>query len=173
MDIAYRAGLLRKARAGLTPASWIAAGLVSAALVAAVIGTMTGFRALVVRSGSMEPTIRAGDLVVTRVVRPSAVHVGDIVTFRDPSRDQTLVTHRVQEVAATGATYEFVTKGDANTGVERWTVRADGSVGRLVARVRGLHPVLGWLLRPGIKAGLLIGGTLILGAVALHRIWAR
>ena len=40
------------------------------------------------------------------------------------------------------------TRGDANTGVERWTVDADGVVGGLVAHVGGVGPVVGWLMTP-------------------------
>jgi signal peptidase len=71
------------------------------------LGRLTPFEALVVRSGSMSPTIATGSVaVVDRAAR--TLEVGEIASFRTP--DGTLVTHRV--VAITHGA--FVTRGDAN-----------------------------------------------------------
>jgi signal peptidase I len=90
---------------------------------------VSGSRALIVRSGSMAPAIGVGDVVVTRLVDPSDVAVHDVVTFRDSSRSGELVTHRVTRVEERSGRFAFVTKGDANTAVERWSIDADGKVG--------------------------------------------
>jgi hypothetical protein len=105
------------------------------------------------------------------MVVPAAVRVGDVVTFSDPSRDGMLVTHRVVERSRDGAGYSFVTRGDANTGVERWSIEEDGKLGRLLARAPGV----GRALRP--LAGLVTPFAVIAGALAfaaaavLRRIW--
>ena len=173
MAVAVQAPARPSARSALTVAGWIAAAVLTAALVTTGIGMVLGYRALVVRSGSMAPSVEAGDLLITKVVHPSAIAVGDVVTFRDPSRDQALVTHRVHEVVTNGSTYDFTTRGDANSGVERWTIGGKGSVGRLTFTVRGLRPLLGSLTRPDVRAVLLVAGAFILSAAALRRIWAR
>jgi signal peptidase len=43
-------------------------------------------------SGSMEPTIAPGDVVIDQEIRPSEAQVGDIVTFRDPEDEHKLLT---------------------------------------------------------------------------------
>ena len=76
-------------------------------------------RPLTVLSGSMEPTLQTGDVVVAKRVEPGDVRIGDVVTYRSPTGR--LVTHRVRALHQTGERFVFVTKGDANNSTERWT----------------------------------------------------
>ena len=78
-------------------------------------GTVLGRHLEVVRSGSMVPTFRTGDLVVDRpitLVEARDLKVGQIISFRVPTGASTFTvfTHRI--VAVTSAGYQ--TKGDAN-----------------------------------------------------------
>src|SRR5687767_8761046 len=82
----------------------------AAALVLTLVAFTDGLRPFVVRSGSMAPAIDTGDIVVTRPVTPDQLGSGDVVTFRDPSRSDALVTHRVVKVTQQGDRYSFVTK---------------------------------------------------------------
>jgi signal peptidase I len=81
-----------------------------------IAATVTGLRPLVVKSGSMEPTIATGGMVLTREVTAAEIAVGDVVAVTRP--DRTRVTHRVVEVTHKGATAELVLKGDANEDVD-------------------------------------------------------
>jgi signal peptidase len=140
-------------------------------LVAAALFLLTGGRALVVRSGSMEPTIDTGDVAATRTVSADDVEVGDIITFKDPSRGRELVTHRAIKIRPKGSRLAFVTKGDANTGVERWLIDADGTVGKFQFRVSGAGYALAWTTEPTVRFGLIMGAGLVLAFAALRRIW--
>lgn len=122
-------------------------------------------------TGSMEPTIAAGDVVINEQISPSEASVGDVVTFRDPEDQSRELTHRVVKVRRSGAHYWFVTKGDANNSTEHWRVAAGGEIGRLVYIVPWVGHVavltrspLGWAL-------LLIVPLLFLAAEELRRIW--
>lgn len=130
----------------------------------------TGHRLLVVRSDSMNPALDAGDLVITRVVGPARVKPGDIVTFRDPTRDQALVTHRVRAVDAGDDFLAVETRGDANGASEHWRIDVDGTVGVLWFSV----PDVGTLLlgvSPPARAALLWLAILTLAGAGLERIW--
>jgi signal peptidase I len=135
------------------------------------LGAALGFRALVVRSGSMAPAIESGDVVVTRLVRPSAVGPGDVVTFRDTTREGELVTHRVVQVTRQGDRVSFVTRGDANTGEERWSVDPHGTIGATAFRVPRAGRLLAWLRMPFVRAGVLLSSALVIAVLALRRIW--
>jgi len=63
-----------------------------------------------ITSGSMEPTIGAGDVVLAQPVDPLDVGRGSIAVFFDAQRNS-LVTHRVVDINGDGT---LVTKGDAN-----------------------------------------------------------
>ena len=148
----------------------LTAGLV---LVVVLAGLLAGLRPFVVRSGSMAPAIATGDVVVTRPVHPDQVGPGDIVTFRDPSRSDSLVTHRVVEVDRVGDQYSFVTKGDANTGAEEWSVAAGGTVGARVVVIPKAGYLMAKLADPAVRMGLLVAAALLAAFEALRRIWGR
>ncbi len=154
-------------------------GAASAALIAALavlaslaLGIVGGYRALIERSDSMAPALRAGDLILTKATAPTDASVDDVITFTDPLRHGVLITHRVVEKRANGSSVTFVTRGDANTGVERWSIDAEGTVGQLAWRIPTLGYAISWLALPGIRLLLVTVAALILGGVALRRIWA-
>jgi signal peptidase len=120
----------------------------------------------------MAPAIESGDVVVTRLVRPTAAQPGDIVTFQDSSRQGDLVTHRVVEVRRESDRVSFVTRGDANTGEERWSIDSHGTIGATAFRVPAAGHVLAWLRTPTVRMSLLVSAALVLAVLALRRIWS-
>jgi signal peptidase len=122
-------------------------------------------------SGSMEPTISPGDVVINEQIEPWEAQVGDIVTFRDPQETSKLLTHRVVRTKDTGSHIWFVTQGDANNTQEHWRVPAAGEVGRLVYIVPWVGH-LAVLTRTKLGWGLLVGIPLLLILIEeLVRIW--
>jgi len=71
---------------------------------------------LIVLSGSMEPTVTTGSLLITRTTPASDLMRGDVVTV--PRRDRTLVTHRIVQITRRGDTATLRLKGDANDAVD-------------------------------------------------------
>ena len=65
-----------------------------------------GIALLIVSTGSMEPTIESGELIVVR--KQDAYKIGDIVTYKD--NEGFLITHRIVEKD----NENIITKGDAN-----------------------------------------------------------
>jgi signal peptidase I len=122
-------------------------------------------------SGSMEPAIAPGDVVIDEQIEPWEAQVGDIVTFRDPQDASKLLTHRVVSTKDTGSRIWFVTQGDANNTQEHWRVPATGDIGRVIYTV----PWVGHLAvfaRTKLGWGLLIGIPLLLILIEeLVRIW--
>lgn len=77
----------------------------------------------VVLSGSMEPTIRTGDLIFIHTTDVSALKEGDVICYLTSGK---AVTHRIAGVT-TGddGLPRFVTKGDANNAEDRLAVTQD------------------------------------------------
>jgi signal peptidase len=136
-----------------------------------VAGRPLGFESLAVLSGSMEPTLRVGDLVIDRRLHPIDIHVGDIVTFRDPDDHSRLLTHRVFRFRTRGAKAYVVTKGDANHSVERWTLPLDGTLGRVQVRVPKVGYGLTWAGGRFGRLALLVVPALLLALLELKRLW--
>lgn len=151
-------------------ALWTACGLGAGLLIAVAAPLALGHRPLTVLSGSMEPAIATGDVIVVKPIRPAEARVGNVVTYRDAQGKS--ITHRVRRVrAARDGKFEFITKGDASNATERWAMAADGELGRTVYRI----PLMGHALshtrsRPG-RLLLVVLPLALLAAVELVAIW--
>ncbi|HVY77607.1 MAG TPA: signal peptidase I [Solirubrobacterales bacterium] len=144
----------------------------TAVLALAIFGPLAlGDRPYTVLSGSMEPTIAAGDVVIDERISPLAARVGDIVTFRDPEDQSRQLTHRVKRIRRDGSHLWFVTQGDANDTVERWRIAADGSLGRVLYTVPWVGHVAVLTRTPLGLALLVIVPVLLLALDELLKIW--
>lgn len=111
--------------------SWLITVLLLAFICAVIVLKLSGWNALTVLSGSMEPNINRGDVVL---VEPSKPKVGDVATFVE--KDQSTTTHRVQKITRTA----YITAGDA-TG----TLDEPRNKKNLIGTVRFTVPLIGWL----------------------------
>lgn len=146
-------------------------GLLLSFLASQEAGLPGGYRPLVVRGGSMEPTIWTGSVLIVRDIDPKDISVGDVVTFHTPRsegenapKEGTYTTHRVTEAYRLDGAYAFSTKGDANDVADSWVVPGDAIVGRAVTSI----PLLGYAslyakTPVGYVALILVPGLLIIG----------
>lgn len=127
-----------------TAATWIDRATVTVVLAVSLLVlvalalVLLGFRPHVVRSGSMAPTLYAGDVVVSDRVPASELRDGDVVTLDHYQPIDESLTHRVRAIERRGSTLHVTTQGDANRTGETWSVPEDELIGRVVASVRGV-----------------------------------
>ena len=124
------------------------------------LSRFTPYEVLIVRSGSMEPAIRTGGIVIVDHAA-GLLQVGDIASFRE--LDGSVITHRV--VATDGARY--TTRGDANA-TDDVGMRPRSSVyGVVVLALPFLGYVIYLLEQPAAFLVLLLGtgGFLIVDAL--------
>jgi signal peptidase len=153
--------------------SFALVALVLVALAMIVVPLAIGATPFTVLTGSMEPSLPPGSLVVTRPVDPDAIDIGDVVTYQLRSNEPEVVTHRVVGVGF-GSEGErlFVTRGDAND-VDDEPVRAvqvRGVVAYSVPYLGHLNTWVGmnrpgWLLKAVAAALILYGLLLVAGGV--------
>ena len=67
------------------------------------------FKAMTVLSGSMEPAIKMGSVVIVKPM--DDYKIGDIITF---GKTKTPTTHRIHDIRITEGSPSYATKGDAN-----------------------------------------------------------
>lgn len=151
--------------------SWTAFGVLAGLLLTLTVPRLLGKPVLVVLTGSMEPAIATGDVVIESRISPLDAAVGDVVTFRDPERPERLITHRVRQISAKRGEVSFTTKGDANNTVETWQIPRQGSIGRVEYRLPKLGYVVAWISGPAARLFLVIVPALLLGLFELKRIW--
>lgn len=146
--------------------------LLAALAAIATLPLLLGWSGSVVQSGSMEPHVQPGDVVLTApLTEDQPIPLGGVVQFRAaaPGGGERLVVHRI--VRAGDAQGEWVTAGDANAEVDSTPItRADiTGQGRVLVRWVGL-PAWWWGTGQALPlAGW--AGTLLL-AVGLV-LWAR
>ncbi len=161
----------------LVPLRRLGGGIVLGLVVGLALATLgplaLGGRTFAVLSGSMEPTLHVGDLVLERRTSAPDIHVGDIVTFRSPDDSSKLITHRVRRVNIANGVVHVTTKGDANLTVERWSIPESGTVGRAVGRVPLIGYLLVWTRSPLGRMLLIVLPACLLGIAQLRRIWTR
>lgn len=85
------------------------------------------YKALIVRSGSMSPTIPTGSVAFYRQESASQVRIGQVIVFGEPGSPTVTVTHRVVRILNLPSGRYFVTKGDANAVDDNWRVPAKGT----------------------------------------------
>ncbi|MCH5321314.1 MAG: signal peptidase I [Eubacterium sp.] len=97
-----------------------------------------GYAPLIVLTGSMEPEIMSGDLIIVKQIDGQDVKEKDVIAFFDPDGNGTsIVTHRVIEVYEKEGTLYFKTQGDANDSADRLPVSEEDIVGIYLTRIGG------------------------------------
>lgn len=132
----------RRESAGLL--SFVAT-LMTAAVVVVFLGLAvvphTGiYQTSTMLTGSMEPLLSPGDVLVLTPEPAADLEPGDVVAFNAPVEGRPVVTHRVVSVDRSGPRPVMTTKGDANAGRDAWQATIEGDT---VWTVRGSIPALG------------------------------
>lgn len=115
-------------------AGWTALFVLLSLIVAFFFGWLPAYP-VVVATGSMEPAIGAGDVVILCRTDPAALEVGDVIQYQS---DGCTVIHRIVE--KDGDT--FITQGDANNAPDLRPVERE----QVLGRVTGTLPDAGWFI---------------------------
>jgi len=108
---------------------------------------------LIVTGGSMEPNIHKGALVLVQPVDPSAVNLGDVITFQQYGQT---TSHRVIAIVQHAGVLTFKTQGDANVAADP----EDKTFAAQVGVVRASIPLVGYAAF-GVQAYWRIALTLV------------
>ena len=151
----------------------IGLALVILLMVAAVLTYLAphlGWRVDAVLSGSMEPELKTGAVVVTQPVDPEAIAIGDVITFRPTTVGENMISHRVVGIGRSSPLY-FETKGDANENPDPFIVPAQKLAGRICFHIPFLGYVTQFVKTPlGFSLALVIPGLLIV-VLCMRNIW--
>ncbi|MEK4966448.1 MULTISPECIES: signal peptidase I [Cytobacillus] len=90
--------------------------------------SLFGRSLLIVLTGSMEPSISPGDVVVIKQSTFNQINENDVITYRNGAD---FVTHRVTEVAKDESGSFFKTKGDANNTEDETKIRSEHLTGKV------------------------------------------
>lgn len=91
-----------------------------------------GYKPFIVLSGSMEPTIMTGDLVIIQKCNVNELKEGDIIAFRSGN---SVITHRILKSTIENGQKMFITKGDNNNTEDRNPVALSDVEGIYTTRI--------------------------------------
>lgn len=153
----------------------IAHGLLIAAVVilaALLIGVQTellpGYTLKIVSSGSMEPTITTGSLILTSAAE--RYQVGDVITWSE-RRGSLPTTHRIIGERLQNGRLVYETQGDANDDPDPRPVRNDEVIGKVVLSVPYLGYVLDFARQPLGFALIIVVPALFVAFEEVSAIW--
>lgn len=146
--------------------------VVGGILTAGVTVPYFGNTAVIVRSDSMEPALKAGDLVVARP-RAEGYEVGEILVYTSPNNEGLIITHRVVDRSPTTSGFEYVTQGDMNEEEDPYRVQEKDVRGRQILVV----PYVGKMLafgktKPGFIGFVVVPVLLIVIGDGLY-VWSE
>lgn len=87
---------------------------------------------MTVLSGSMEPEIKTGSIVI---VKPASEYkIGDVITFNE-SKGKAPITHRIYDIKIVDSEPLYITKGDANDTPDQIEIKKKDIVGKVLISV--------------------------------------
>lgn len=134
----------------------VACGLVWGATAAGII------KPLIVISGSMEPEIMTGDLLIATKTPVADLGVGDVVSLPSELTSH-LVTHRIVAIEASGEGALITMKGDANEFEDALDYHVTDEVWMPQAQISGAGTIMTRITSPGVAVPLMIGLVALLG----------
>lgn len=102
------------------------------------VPSVLGFSVMQVQTGSMEPEIPVGGIVITYKVKPDSLRVGDVISFysNDTTISGKVNTHRIVEIKDSESGEKiFKTKGDANDAVDEAAVYQIDLIGKVIVNI--------------------------------------
>lgn len=126
-------------------AGWSAAGIAVCVMLiyVAMMSGLFRYYFLAIGSGSMEPQISKGDMIVVKKSDDyDKMKEGDVLVYR---HENTVMVHRISKVDEDGGVFKFQTKGDANETADKWTVNQSDIIGVAKSKIAMFgYPTL-WL----------------------------
>lgn len=125
--------------------------------------TLGMIKPLVVISGSMEPGIMTGDLLIATRVATDTLAAGDVVSLHS-ELNPNLITHRIETITPTETGYSIAMKGDNNAAGDVLDYAVGAEVWKPAVQLPGVGMAISRLVTPAVAIPLLLG---LVGLVGL------
>jgi signal peptidase I len=130
-------------------------------LVASMLPIPGNYKVLSVLSGSMEPAIHTGSVVVMAPAKD--YKIGEVITFGAISKMETPVTHRIKDIKIADGKSVYITKGDANNAADSKEISQSEVDGKVLFSIPYLGYVLNFVKQPiGFAMVIIIPAILII-----------
>ena len=138
-------------------------------LVVSILPITGNIKFMTVLSGSMEPTIKTGSIILTK---PTGDYkIGDIITFGPITKTVPPTTHRITEIKVQGGNPIYITKGDANNSIDSREIQKSDILGKMIVKIPYLGYVIDFVRKPiGFVLIIIIPAVVIIND-EIRKIW--
>lgn len=142
---------------------FIASIVIIAGLLIISVFPITGnIKFMVVQSGSMEPAIKMGSIVMVKPVED--YKIGDVITFGETTKAQESTTHRIYDIKVIKEKLLYITKGDANNTPDTREIKKSEITGKVFFNIPYLGYAVDFTRRPlGFALIIIIPAAVIIG----------
>jgi len=119
-----------------------------------VLSANSKVKILIVQSGSMEPAIKIGSIVVINPANDYKIE--DIITFGKISKIESPTTHRLVKTEIRDNQTIYTTKGDANNGTDLREVKKSDIIGKVILSLPYVGYVINFSKKPIVFVLLLL-----------------
>ncbi len=110
-------------------AVFVAIGFIALLLLVSIFPIAGNIKVLTVLSGSMEPAVHTGSVVIVKPI--TNYKVGDIITFGPNTKTQIPTPHRIAEIRVQEGQTIYKTQGDANNAEDMKEVLGKDVIGKV------------------------------------------
>ena len=101
------------------------------------------FYVIAIGSGSMEPEIKKGDVVIVdRGCNKDSLKEGQVIAYK---KDNVIVVHRIVKKMKLNNSYVYYTKGDTNDNIDDFLIQKDNIVGKVNHKIGFIGYPTVWL----------------------------
>lgn len=129
------------------------------------IVTMFGYSVCYVVTGSMQPTLNVGDVILIKGVENQGdIDVGDIVTYKSTQGAfaGSYITHRVVQIVINNGEYQYIMRGDDNPANDTEYINLEKVTGVYIKNIVFIQFLFGVLSNPIIFILIVVVPLLII-----------
>jgi len=143
--------------------------LIALMLIISVFPITGNFKILTVLSGSMEPAIKTGAVVI---IKPASDYkIGDVITFGPNTKTQSPITHRIYDIKIVAGEPVFITKGDANGSSDNKEVPKSDIIGKVLFNIPFVGYAVDFAKKPFGFILIIIVPAVIIVYDEIRKIW--
>ena len=111
--------------------------IVALLLIVSVFPITGNYKLMIVQSGSMEPAIKMGSVVIVKPLSTSSgqagdYKIGDVITFGPSTKTKAPTSHRIFDIKVVNGEPVYITKGDANNAPDSTEIQKKDIIGKVL-----------------------------------------
>lgn len=136
--------------------------IVALLLIVSIFPITGNYRFYVVQSGSMEPVIKTGSVIMVKPM--DDYEVGEVISFEKSKSNNSPITHRIYDIEVIEGKIYYITKGDSNNAPDRDRVAKSEVIGKTLIDIPYTGYIVNFARKPiGFFLIIIVPALMIIG----------